>query len=100
MKAVITTGGKQYLVAKDDVIEVELVSSDSKKLSFEPLLLINDKDVIVGTPTVSGHSVEVEMLETVKADKVVAIRYKAKKRVKKVHGHRQQLSKIKVLSIK
>lgn len=99
MKAVITTGGKQYIVSKDDVLDIELIPEE-KKVTFEPLLLIDGKETTVGTPSVSGHSVEAEVIGTIRADKVTAIRYKAKKRVKKVHGHRQTLTQIKITSIK
>ncbi len=100
MKAVITTGGKQYLVSKDDVIEVELINSDKKSVTFDPLLIITDKDTLVGTPVISGHPVTAEIVGQTRADKVTAIRFKAKKRVKKVHGHRQHLTQLKITSIK
>lgn len=99
-KAVIATGGKQYLVSEGEELDVELIKS-SKKLSFDPLLTITDKTVKVGTPTVEGVSVAAEVVEPeFKAEKVTAIRYKAKKRVRKIHGHRQKLSRIKITSIK
>lgn len=99
-KAVIATGGKQYLVAEGETIEVELLHSDDKKVSFEPLLVIDGETITVGTPSVSGIKVVAEIVaDEVKADKVTAIRYKAKKRVHKVRGHRQQHTVIKVTKI-
>lgn len=100
MKAVISSGNKQFIVKKDDVIDIDLVDSDKKTLSFDPLLIIADKEVKVGTPSVGGHSVTAEIIGEVKADKVVAIRFKAKKRVKKVQGHRQRYTQIKITSVK
>ncbi len=98
-KAIIATGGKQYVVTEGQTLEVELLGSD-KKLELVPLLVINDKDVKVGTPEVSGAKVAIEVLEEqVLDDKVLAIRYKAKKRVHKVHGHRQHKAVIKVTKI-
>jgi large subunit ribosomal protein L21 len=97
-KAVILTGGKQYLVSEGDEIDVELLK-DSKTVDFEPLLVIDDTKIQIGTPTVKDAKVTVEVKEQVKADKVIAIRYKAKKRVHKVKGHRQQLSRILVKKI-
>lgn len=98
-KAVILTGSKQYLVSEGDVIEVEKVGTD-KKLSFEPLLVIDDEKSNIGHPTVSGAKVDIEVLEPeVLADKVISIRYKSKKRVRKIRGHRQRLSKIKITKI-
>jgi large subunit ribosomal protein L21 len=100
MKAVITSGNKQYLVAKDDVLEVDLLHSDKKSLSFEPLLIIDDKETLVGAPTVAGHTVTAEIVGETRGEKVLAIRYKAKKRVKKVHGSKQTYTQIKITSIK
>ena|ERR1035438_3696333 len=100
-KAVILTGSKQYLVTEGDLIDVELLHSKDKTVSFDALLLINDKETIVGSPIVDGVKVNAEIIEEdLKLDKVTAIRYKAKKRVHKVHGHRQHQTKIKISTIK
>jgi len=88
-KAVIATGGKQYLVAEGETIEVERIKDAKDKLTFVPLLVIDGEEVLVGTPEVEGAKVNVKVVEELKADKVTSIRYKAKKRVKKVRGHRQ-----------
>lgn len=99
-KAVIATGGKQYLVSEGETIEVELLHADDTKVSFEPLLVIDGDNVSVGTPTVAKATVTAEVVtEDVMAKKVTAIRYKAKKRVHKVHGHRQHHTAIKITSI-
>lgn len=98
-KAVITTGGKQYLVAQGDELEIELLEP-TKNTVFEALMVIDGDKTTVGTPTVGGVQVKADVIEQiVKQDKVVAIRYKAKKRVHKRRGHRQKLSKIKIKSI-
>lgn len=98
-KAVIATGGKQYVVSEGDVLDVELLSED-KTVSFEPLLVIDGEDVKVGTPVVKGAKVTASVEATdYKTDKVVAIRYKAKKRVHKVRGHRQRKTTIKISKI-
>ena len=99
-KAVIQTGNKQYLVHEGETLQIELVKQEDKKVSFEPLLVIDGEKTSVGTPSVAGVSVKAEVVEAdAKADKVQAIRYKAKKRVHKVHGHRQRQTTIKVLTI-
>ena len=100
MKAVITSGGKQYLVSQGDVVDVDLLSTDKKTVTFEPLLVISDSETLVGKPSVAGHSVSAEVVGDIKGDKVLAIRYKAKKRVKKVRGHRQQYTQLKITAIK
>jgi large subunit ribosomal protein L21 len=98
MKAVISTGGKQYIVAKGDELSVELLS-DEKTVSFEPLMLIDDSKVTIGQPTVKGAAVKAKILENIRADKVIAIRYKKKNRVHKRRGHRQNLTRIQISDI-
>jgi len=98
-KAVILTGGKQYIVSEGETLDIELIDAD-KKLSFEPLLVINGEEVTVGAPYVIGAKVAAEVVVAkLLADKVTAIRYKPKKRVQKVRGHRQRLSRIKITAI-
>lgn len=98
-KAVITTGGKQYLVSEGDEFNVEKLSDD-KKLQLEALLIIDGDNTTVGQPTIQGSKIELEVIEQeILAPKVVAIRYKAKKRVRKIRGHRQRLSTLKVVKI-
>jgi len=99
-KAVIATGGKQYLVSEGETLDIELLKGDDKKVAFEALLVIDGDNVAVGAPVVDKVKVNAEIVEAdVKADKVTAIRYKAKKRVHKVHGHRQHHTTIKVTKI-
>ena len=98
-KAVISTGGKQYLVAEGEELEVELLEP-AKSTVFEALMLVDGEKISVGAPTVGGVQVKADVLEAeVKQDKVTAIRYKAKKRVHKRRGHRQRLTKIKITKI-
>lgn len=99
-KAVIETGGKQYLVAEGETLEVELLKHAESKLSFEPLLVIDGDNISVGAPTVTNIKVSAEVVATdVKADKVTSIRYKAKKRVHTVRGHRQVHTQLKITKI-
>lgn len=97
-KAIIATGGKQYLVSEGRTLEVELLASD-KNATFSPLLVMDDKITKVGQPSVEGVTVKADILGEVRADKVTSIRYKAKKRVNKKQGHRQRLTQIKITSI-
>lgn len=99
-KAVIATGGKQYLVAEGETLEVELLKQEGKTATFVPLLVIDGDKTTVGTPEISGAKVSAEIVDAdIKAEKVTAIRYKAKKRVHKVRGHRQRHTVIKVTKI-
>lgn len=101
MKAVVKVGGKQYLVAEKETLLVDLLPEGTKELKLDALLTIDGDKTTVGTPLVKGVTVSAKVVdELVKADKVVAIRYKAKKRVHKQMGHRQKYSRIEVSSIK
>ena len=99
-KAVIQTGGKQYLVSEGETLEVELLKLSGKSAEFEALLVIDGETTAVGAPTVAKAKVTAEILEADKqADKVTSIRYKAKKRVHKVRGHRQHHTILKITKI-
>lgn len=99
-KAVILTGGKQYLVSEGEVLEVDLIKDQINSLNYTPLLVINGDKMEVGKPEVSNAKVTAEIVEEdIKGEKVTAIRYKAKKRVHKVRGHRQHHTVIKIKNI-
>ena len=100
-KAVVKIGGKQFIVAEKETLLVDLLPEGTKELKLDALLTIDGDKTTVGTPLVSGVKVSAKVVdELVKADKVVAIRYKAKKRVHKQMGHRQKYSRIEITSIK
>jgi large subunit ribosomal protein L21 len=100
-KAVIEVSGTQHIVAEGDTIVVNLLETDNKSVKFTPLMVADGKNTVVGTPEVSGVVVTAEVVSAdTQGDKVVAIRYKSKKRVHKVRGHRQRLTTLKVTSIK
>lgn len=99
-KAVIQTGGKQYLVSEGETVKVDLIKNAGKTAEFDALLTVNGDTVQVGAPTVDKAKVTAEVVEAdVQAEKVTAIRYKAKKRVRKVRGHRQHQTVLKVIKI-
>ena len=100
-KAVVKVGGKQYLVAEKETLLVDLLPEGTKELTLDALLVIDGDKTTIGTPTVKGVKVVAKVTEDlVKADKVIAIRYKAKKRVHKRMGHRQKYSRVEIASIK
>ena len=99
-KAVIAAGGKQYLVSEGESLEVELLKTDQKIVTFEPLLVMDGEKIDIGKPVLESIKVNAEVVEPeVKAEKVIAIRYKSKKRVHKIRGHRQRHSRIKITTI-
>jgi large subunit ribosomal protein L21 len=101
-KAVILTGSKQYIISEGETIAVELIENaeTGKTLSFDALLVIDGDNIQVGAPLVEKAKVTAEVVSSDKqADKVTAIRYKAKKRVRKVRGHRQHQAILKITKI-
>ena len=100
--AVIKTGGKQYLVQEGDVLEIEkIVADESGKVVFpEVLMIATDAGVNLGSPLVEGAKVEAELVEDFKEDKVIIFKMKRRKRYRKTQGHRQQKSRVKIVSIK
>jgi large subunit ribosomal protein L21 len=103
MKAVILSGGKQYIVAEKEQILVDLIDGvkDGDKIELPTLALLDAKNTKVGTPELAGAKVSAKILESeVKGDKIRYIRYKSKKRVHTEGGHRQRYTKIEITSIK
>lgn len=101
--AVITTGGKQYLVKEGDSLRVEkLDAKDGDSLSFDALLVMDEsgKDVKVGAPSVKGGSVTAKVTGSGRADKITVIKFHAKTRYKRKAGHRQPFTALKIESIK
>lgn len=88
------------MVAEGETLNVELLKNDDKTVTFEPLMVIDGDNVQVGAPTVAKASVTAEVVAAdEQADKVTSIRYKAKKRVRTVRGHRQHQTVLKVTKI-
>jgi len=101
MYAVIKTGGKQYRVAENDVIRVEKLDAEvgSQVALGEILLVGGGGDVKVGTPTVEGASVKADVLDQIKADKIVVFKKKRRKNYRKKQGHRQRLTVLRIREI-
>ena len=102
MFAVIKTGGKQYRVRVGDRISVErLASDDGIEITIDRVLLLGgDGSTRVGTPTVAGAKVTATILENKRGEKVIVFKKKKRKGMERKRGHRQELSVIKINSIK
>lgn len=101
MYAVIRTGGKQYRVAKDDVIIIERLEGDSgANLEFTDVLMVGEgESVKYGAPLVSGAKVTAELVEQTRGPKVIAFKKRRRKNSRRKHGHRQDLTKVRITSI-
>ncbi len=102
MYAIIKTGGKQYKVKADDLVEVEKLGlKDGEKVVFDEVLAVGEEggDISYGTPLLAGAKVEAEVVETFRAKKVWAFKMKRRKSYRRTIGHRQGVTRVKITSI-
>jgi large subunit ribosomal protein L21 len=101
MFAIIETCGKQFKVSEGDVIRTDLLESEvGSDVTFDRVILAGSGDDLkVGSPTVEGASVTGTVLRQAKDKKILVFRYKPKKRVRKLTGHRQRFAEIKITKI-
>ena len=102
MYAVIKTGGKQYKVAKDDVILVEKLEVEAgKEIALDHVLMIGDgANVTIGQPTVKGATVQATVVDQTKGDKVIIFKKNRRHNYRRKRGHRQKLTVLKITNIK
>jgi large subunit ribosomal protein L21 len=101
MKAIIVTGGKQYVVAEGDVLYIEKLEAEAEAtVKFEQVLAVLDgENSKIGAPVVEGAAVEAKVIKNGKAKKITVFKYKAKKNEKKKQGHRQPYTKVEITKI-
>lgn len=98
MYAVIRAGGKQYRVAPGDVLRVETQSGENGKVEFNDVLAVSGGDGQIAKPG-SGALVTGEVLGEGRAKKVLVFHYKKKKQYKKLQGHRQPFTSVRITEI-
>jgi len=97
MFAVIKTGGKQYKVAKDDVIVVEKLNADvGSSVTFDNVLAVDEK---IGTPVVAGAKVTGTVVKQTRDDTVLVFKKKRRQNYRRKNGHRQHISIVKITEI-
>lgn len=101
MYAIIETGGKQYKVAKDDILEVEKLDGEKgDAVVFDKVLLAVEGDAVkIGRPYVAGAKVLAKKAEELKAKRVISFKFRKRKNSKSRKGHRQNLSRVKITEI-
>ena len=101
--AIIETGGKQYLVMQDSVLNIEKLAgahSAGDTLTFDKVLLVDDgNETKVGAPYLDGAKVSAELVEEGRGDKITVIRYRQKSRYFKKKGHRQPYTKVRITAL-
>ena len=101
MFAIIKTGGKQYRVQEGEVLSVEkLTAEPNKTVLFDQVLLIADEnETLIGTPFLERAAVRAQVIEDFKDDKIIVFKKKRRKQYRRTRGHRQPLTRIKILNI-
>ena len=98
MKAVIETGGKQYLVEEGKVLYIEKLDAQAgSEITFDKVLMA---DGVLGKPYVKGATVTATVEKNGKAKKVLVFKYNSKKNYRRTQGHRQPYTKVTIKSIK
>lgn len=102
MYAVIKSGNRQYRVEEGAELSLEkLPNAEGDTITFDQVLLFrDDSGVRVGTPLVEGVSVEGTVLEQARARKILVFKFKRRKNYKRLRGHRQQITKVRIDKIK
>ena len=101
MFAVVKTGGKQYRVAKDDVIKVEKLDADEGEIVAldEVLMVGGEGEPKVGSPTIAGAVVEAEVVGAERTRKIIVFKKKRRQNYRRKKGHRQHQTVLKIVEI-
>ena len=98
MYAVIRAGGKQYRVAPGDVVKIEkLPAGDGDTIEFNDVLAVSADEGQIGPG--EGAVVSAQVMESGRADKILVFHYKRKKQYKKIYGHRQPFTAVRITEI-
>ena len=99
MNTIIDIGGKQYNVKKGDVIAIDKIDKkENEKIEFNNILLLKNKDnsIKIGAPYVENVKVEAKVLEHVRDKKVYVFKFKRRKNYKRLRGHKQPYTMVKI----
>lgn len=100
MYAIVSTGGKQYKVATDDVITVEKIEGEAgSKVELEAIFLNDGKKIVTDPAKLAKAKVTAEILEQFKGEKQLVYKFHKRKRYHRLKGHRQQLTKLKITKV-
>jgi large subunit ribosomal protein L21 len=100
MYAVIKTGGKQYKVTEGEFLKVEKLEGEiGDSIEFAEILMVGGETTVVGAPLVAGASVTAKIAAQGKGKKVLVFKSKKRKDSRKLRGHRQHLTVLKIEKI-
>ncbi|MBI5265540.1 MAG: 50S ribosomal protein L21 [Bradyrhizobium sp.] len=100
MFAVIKTGGRQYRVVPDDVLEIGKIAGDVGTIvQLSEVLVVGGDTPVLGTPTIKGASVAAEVLQHKRGPKVIAFKKRRRKNSRRKRGYRDELTVLRVTEI-
>ncbi|QDF41305.1 50S ribosomal protein L21 [Bradyrhizobium symbiodeficiens] len=100
MFAVIKTGGKQYRVVPDDVLEVGKIEGEvGSIIQLNEVLLVGGDTPVLGIPTVAGASVAVEVLDHKRGPKIIAFKKRRRKNSRRKRGYRDEITVLRISEI-
>ena len=100
MFAVIKTGGRQYRVVPDDVLEIGKIAGDVGTIvQLGEVLLVGGESPLLGTPTVPGASVAAEVLQHKRGPKVIAFKKRRRKNSRRKRGYRDEITVLRITEI-
>lgn len=100
MYAIIKTGGKQYRVKKDDIIDVEILNpKEGAEIEFRTIFVHDGENAHIGEPEVADFFVKGEIVGSSVGPKIVSMKYQPRENQRTKWGHRQHYSRIKITSI-
>jgi large subunit ribosomal protein L21 len=100
MFAVIKTGGRQYRVVADDVLEIGKIAGDVGTIvQLGEVLLVGGDSPVLGTPTVPGASVAAEVLQHKRGPKVIAFKKRRRKNSRRKRGYRDEITVLRITEI-
>lgn len=98
--AIIEAGGKQFRVAKGEVVRVPSIAAEvGTSVEFDALLESSGSEVLVGAAALEGHRIQATVVEHGRAKKIIVFKKKRRKQYKKTHGHRQNFTAVRIDSV-
>jgi large subunit ribosomal protein L21 len=100
MFAVFKTGGKQYRVATEDVLQVDKIKGEPGEIvEFGEVLVVGGDSLTLGAPTVAGATVAAEVLDQARGPKIIAFKKRRRKNSRRKRGHRQEFTLLRITEI-
>ena len=101
MYAVIKAGGHQYKVSQGDLVTVDFLkdAKEGETVTFDQVLLVGDKETVVGLPLVAGAKVEAVVKQQTRNPKIIVFKFKRRKDYKRTKGHKQPVTVLEVSKI-